>query len=284
MAGRANRRRKRISPVKRLKELSVFTVKAAVLITAVPTLFFGGWFVYDKVLTSEYLEVKGIAVSGNSRISEDEIVRISGLGGGQNILSADLKGAQKALAGHPWIKGAIVKRDLPDKIVIEVSERSAVLLASMEGLDGLYVVDLDGVLFKRYSPSDSLDLPVVTGLEKKNVTGEGPYALADNVLGFVNYLKDREGFKLDAISEIHLDDIYGMSLYTLDAVRIDMGLGDPAAKLRALDRVVAARGGSLGDVASMDVSGELSGGRGVVVELKTAAFDRGGEVGHGEKG
>ena len=54
--------------------------------------------------------------------------------------------SRRALAAHPWIASARVRRELPSALAIEVTERRAVASAL---LGALYLLDAGGRPFKR---------------------------------------------------------------------------------------------------------------------------------------
>ena len=57
-----------------------------------------------------------------------------------------------------------VTRRFPDRVSVEVAEHVPAALAV---LGDLYVLDEEGEPFKRVTPGDGLDLPLVTGLDRE---------------------------------------------------------------------------------------------------------------------
>jgi len=51
--------------------------------------------------------------------------------------------------------------EFPERLVIEVQERKAVALVKKD--NSFYLLDLDGVVFKKLESSDESDLPALTG-------------------------------------------------------------------------------------------------------------------------
>lgn len=263
----------------RLKDVFLRTVRTIGLLMTAALAFYVGTVVYEELLTSPYLEVKTITVEGAGRVPKQKIVELSGIAMGQNIWSLDPGEAQKRVISHPFVKEAKVKRRLPDRINIVIREREP---AAFVMADGLYVMDRSGELFKTYSTEDALDLPVVTAATQLT-TGDGgdgdegeggegveggEYRLKPEflpgLLGLISALKRDDTFRLEDISEIHVDPVHGFSLYTLDeGVRIYMGNGGFEAKLSRLKKVLQARGGSLSSIETIDLTGE----RGVVVRF-----------------
>ncbi|HHL40254.1 MAG TPA: FtsQ-type POTRA domain-containing protein [Deltaproteobacteria bacterium] len=198
---------------------------------------------YVKLLHSPYLAVDEITVVGAGRLDDAEVLRYCGLGVGENILALDAAAAAEALESHPWIARAVVRKRLPSSVIVEIEERKPVAVVR---LDDLYVMDADGVVFKRAEPGDGLDLPVVTGLgalARRGGDGVGSDpGLETELIDLLDLLRRRKGFNADAVSEIHVDPVYGFTIFTLDdGVRIELGRGGHGRKLGLLDRVAAAR-------------------------------------------
>lgn len=258
---RGNKRSRAFSPAHRLKRVFGVGLKVMMVAIGIPALLFGGYRLYGELLVHPRLDITRINVGEVKKVGAEEIKRLSNIEEGQNIFSVSLNSGAKAIEAHPWIKSAAITRHIPDTINIEVVERKPLCLVSM---DGLYVADEYGVLFKKYSPEDALDLVLITGLESGV---EGDVKVLDKALvALVGELGEREGLNLENISEIHYDRVFGFSLYTLDrGVRLSLGAGLIDEKLLAFEEVVQEMGSGIKDVAAMDLTDEDK----VVVKLRT---------------
>jgi cell division septal protein FtsQ len=272
---RSNRRH-REPFLKRAGRTLVRSVKLAVVLAAVPVLAYGGWRGYRVLTTTERLAIETIEIAGAFRVSEDDIHDLAGIEEGDNILSFSESAVAGKIRGNPWIKDVDISRSLPSTVTIEVTEREPLALMK---LDAMYVMDASGVVFKKYSPEDGLDLPVITGLTAdglRETTGE----LEEGLRDLLRTLKGREGFNLAKVSEIHADRVFGLSVYTLDeGVRLDVGLEGFSPKLESFEKILKTRGGSLNGIEAMD----LNNYREVVVRFSANVVKEGGEA-HGKKG
>lgn len=271
-----NRRKHNEPLASRVKRPALRLLKAAVVLAVLPVLAYGAMSFYRVLVTTEYLAVSSVIVTGAVMVAPEEAVELSGISEGQNILSFNAGEAVEGLKGNPWVKDAEVKRRLPGAVEIVITERVPAALVLLGG--EFYVMDASGTVFMKYSVTDRLDLPVVTGLTK-NALKEGG-AEAAGLLALMAVLKPREGFiNLSNVSEINVDPVFGLSIYTLDeGVRLAVGSGGFAAKLASFDKVVTSRGGALGGIEAMD----LNNSRSVVVRFTTKAFKEGGA--NGQKG
>jgi len=261
--GRRGRNRRIREPLaRRGARLALRCARLALLVSIIPALGAAGWLAYETLTTTEALAVKTIKVSGAKRVTREEVIAISGIEPGMNILTFNTARTVERLESDPWIERASVERRAPDTVRIEITERVPVALVK---LDAMYVMDASGVVFKEYSPEDELDLPVITGFTKDGLRRDMA-GLTRGVVELMAVLGGTEGFNLDDVSEIHADAVFGLSVYTLEeGVRLDLGTGNIRAKLASFERVRALRGGVLSGIEAID----LSDYRSVVVSFVT---------------
>ncbi|MBI5561055.1 MAG: FtsQ-type POTRA domain-containing protein [Deltaproteobacteria bacterium] len=246
----------------------LFFLKNFLRASAVFSIAFSGWWLYDELIRSPYLKIQTISINGRRRLTEGEVLKLSGIYVGKNIFSVRKKEVEGSVKTHPFVEDAIVERKLPDEVRIEIVEREPVALVK---LNGLFVMDKNGVLFKEYQSGDRLDLPVITVAEGiKDVWEAGVKA---SLLSFMEILRHQARFNLDDTSEIQVDRTYGISVVTLrEGIRLEFGMGDFERKFSNLKKVVSARGGDLGGVLSVDLNNE----RGVVLRFSRPVVKEGG--------
>lgn len=271
----ARSNRKKGEPISvRFKRAVVRTLGAICGVVLASGLLVSSVWLYSALVTSPYLEIRTIEVEGTSRLTEDEAIRLSGVRLGRNILLLDSEAAEVALTTEHFVKTASVSRKLPGKVLIEVRERVPLVLVNLgPSMDShpqrLRVMDSGGEIFKDYVATDLLDLPVVNGLK-----GTAP-APAFNAALFelISAIEGSGVLTLADTSEIHSDPVYGFTVYTLgDKVRVEIGKGGFAKKLRKLKKVVAARDGSLRGIETVDLNND----RGVVLGFGNRKLKEGG--------
>ena len=72
----------------------------------------------------DYFDVDGIAVVGNKEISDEEIIKLSELKTGMNLLDVHPWFVQRKIKKNLYVEDVDVDRKLPDKIEIHVTARS----------------------------------------------------------------------------------------------------------------------------------------------------------------
>lgn len=268
--GAVKRNRRLREPfLRRAKRFLAGSFRLILAALAIPLAGFAGYLIYRGVTTAEYLAVRAVNVDGTSRVAKEEVVEASGIKPGQNILSFSARAVEDNLKGNPWIFTASVTRRLPDTVEIKVREREPAAFVKM---DGLFLMDSTGAIFKRAARSDDLDLPVITGLNVDVMREDG---LQEGLLDLLRVLRSRKGFNAEAVSEIHIDPVYGLSLYTLDdGVRLEMGKSGFEEKIRSFERVAASRDGVLKGIEAMDLTRE----REAVVRFKSNVAKEGGAI------
>ncbi|MBI5599897.1 MAG: FtsQ-type POTRA domain-containing protein [Deltaproteobacteria bacterium] len=276
MFGRARNKRSWKRPNRKVREPFVrrFARRAFVVLgglafgSAAIAVSIAGWWVYDEVRMSPYLRVRTIVVRGAQRVSGDEVKRLSGVYVGKGILSVSPTEAEGAVKTHPFVEDARLTRRLPGEIDIDIKEREPVAVVR---LNGLFVMDGNGVFFKEYSAGDGLDLPVITGAEALKEGWDN--GVKKDLLAFLEILRHSERFNPDNISEIHVDAVYGFSLVTLkEGIRLEFGRGGLERKFNNLEKVMQARGGNTLGMESVDLTSD----RGVIVRFSTGVVKEGG--------
>lgn len=131
-------------------------------------LLFGG---YLAVTMLPLFAVQSIVVHGELAVlTPDRVRALSGVTTGTNLFRVDVAAVQKQLRIDPWVGEVAVRRKLPNAIWIYVAERRPTALLNLQGL---YLVDEVGVIFKSWEPTDPADLPVLSGVTKVTVDDDG---------------------------------------------------------------------------------------------------------------
>ncbi len=121
-----------------------------------------GVFAFVSIVYARYQNIfilNKIIISGNHELKEEEIIFISGLERGSDLLKIQVLDIMEKLEKEPFIRQAVVYKRLPDCLIINIRERIPILLMNM---NETYAVDNIGILLP--GPRNSSDLPVLTGI------------------------------------------------------------------------------------------------------------------------
>jgi cell division protein FtsQ len=216
-----------------LRTLAAASVSAA--------LSLGAWEAWQWGTSSQAFAVREIRFTGLLHAREAELVQRSGIQLGDNLFRADLSRAARAIEAHPWVASARLERRLPGEVVARVVEHRP---AALVQLGGLYVLDEEGLVFKRAAPDDALDLPILTGLSRESWAERNPEARL-RLFGALHLLDSwrAAGFAIVAVSEVRLDDDGGFTLFAHDGTAVQevrLGSSEISLKLQRLAQVRAA--------------------------------------------
>ena len=202
--------------------------RAAIFIqvgAAVCAALVGAYLLTERFAIPNRFRIASIEVKGNRFLSEGEVREMLGPAMGGNLISADLDGLRANLAASPWVGGAIVRRKLPDTLLVDVTERFPIALAET---DQLYVMDASGELIDLLGPRTAgFDLPIIRGLGGVSVEVRRDRARRANTL-----LEDL-GDLSSEVSEISVDRS-GDLMVVLRGDGSVLKLADPPYRKRVL--------------------------------------------------
>ncbi len=102
----------------------------------------------------------------------------------KNVLLVDLDQLRKLVETESWVREARVRRKLPNRLLVSISERRPAAIAAID--NELYVVDAEGMVLDPHGPRyHSINHPIVKGL--RNVAREN--AREDNAQRMQIYLR-----------------------------------------------------------------------------------------------
>ena len=146
---------------------------------------------------SPWFSLHNVVVTGSKQTKPEEIKELV-LSQNQNALTADLTEIKLRLEAHPWIQDAVIWRELPGTIRVQITERQPVALV-LAG--NLYLVDPSGRVIHVFDQNSKYsDLPVITGIPDVSRTEQVRSALA-----YVTALS-KDPKILRQVSEIHYYD------------------------------------------------------------------------------
>lgn len=159
---RNTRRRRRGSLGPLLRVMSVLLAAGAIV--AALTLFF---------------KVGEIEVTGNVRYTAEEVVTVSGVEQGDNLILLDKYHiAQKLYTELPYITNVRINRKLPDGLVVEVTETTAA--AAVRGAGSWWLLGSSGKLLEAVENKAVQGYMQIKGLETQEPVAGGRLALAED--------------------------------------------------------------------------------------------------------
>ena len=150
-----------------------------------------------------------VEVEVHGRLKKDQVLVWADIPAEANVLALDLRAIQTRLESQSAIQTAEVKRQLPDRLTIRVTERRPlariVLKKLLDGSeDFYYTIDQEGLIMRPRVGEDFSHLPEIRGLDsEKIVSGErlelGEVYSAIFLLSLMERMLGRTDFHLQSI-------------------------------------------------------------------------------------
>lgn len=116
-----------------------------------------------------YFNISRVNITGNSRVSAQEIEQASGIKQGSNIFRIKLSSVQRRIQEISYVHSVRVKREFPNQISIEIEESQPV--AAVPYMGQYVLIDMYGKALEQENTEDMeniTDIVILTGLKIKN--------------------------------------------------------------------------------------------------------------------
>ncbi|MBU1001977.1 MAG: FtsQ-type POTRA domain-containing protein [Proteobacteria bacterium] len=145
----------RLRPGKALLWLFALLVGLGFVILLSLALLFG----FRWLTTNSFFSLSEIEITGNSRLSTEELVALAGVDLGMNTLEMRIRDVEDRVVANPWTDQVAVRRVLPGKLSIAVTERiPAYWLRTGKGL---FYTEADGSVIDAVSPGRFVSFPLL---------------------------------------------------------------------------------------------------------------------------
>ena len=175
--------------------------------------------------------VEEISISGNTKILDKEILKRSGLRESESSIFFFENTVEQNISKNPWVKSVSVTKEFPKKVSIEITEEVPYCLTLDE--DGkAYYLSKEGRHLGPANFVEGLDFPVLIG------EGINDPDLVKEALQLLELSSTSKVLNWSQISEVHLDSIYGINLFTIDQKRIEFDTKDIVNKWRKVEKII----------------------------------------------
>jgi len=198
-----------------------------------------------------------IEVNGNHIVSREAVLQQFVHDRGRSVLRVPLDARRSALEEISWVESATVQRILPNRLRVDLTERTPV--AFLRNGTELALIDAHGVILDRPHGED-LQFPIVTGLSENMLRQERGKRM-QTYQEFMNDIDLVRSGSSDRVSEVDLanpKDLRAVmtgiaSASDPQAVTIHFGAGDFTGKYRMVVENLAQWQASNGRVHSIDL-------------------------------
>jgi len=191
-------------------------------------------FAFNFTINAPCFRIRETVVRGCREVTEKEVLLLSAVKSSQGLLALNEEAVMRRIKANPWIKSVSIGRELPDRLVLQIQERSAAAVIRQDA--NLYLMDEEGVIFKKLGKNDEVDLPVLTGLYNQGKLNE---PLLKSAKGLLSELSKSKSFPtLDNVSEIQGNEVSGLSVFTDNGMLLVLGFDRYGAKLHRLPPIL----------------------------------------------
>lgn len=120
------------------------------------------------LLTSPIFAIVSITVSGNVKISTEEIISTSGIMYGQNMIQIDKFSMRDNIFNIPYIEDIIIKRTWPNKVNMIVREKTPVAEVPFYG--SKLLLDEEGYILEVITDNLETNFVVLEGISARTIT------------------------------------------------------------------------------------------------------------------
>jgi cell division protein FtsQ len=195
----------------------------------------GAYLTYHLVTHSRHFALRQIHCTPTTRVSCETLLERVEVATGTNLFSIDLDRVGQKVAQDPWVKRARARLELPSALNLDVVERD---VRCAVALGGLYLVDVEGAVFKRAAPEELSGLAVVTGSDREEYLSN-PEEAKDGLREVVSFLETWRRPGRPELGEVHLDRNAGITVYTVSGTGVRLGRVDEGlpSRLERFDAV-----------------------------------------------
>jgi len=193
---------------------------------------------YRGLARSSWFQVTEIDIEGISRLSKEQILELSGVDIHSNLIAISGRRIRARVAGNAWVASAEVIRHWPNRLRILVRERVPKAILNRNGQ--LFYLDRQGLAFTAVLPSDDLDYPVISGVEKNADDDQSEPVELIEAMQFLGYAGGgNPNLPAQNISEINVGEPEDLVLYLMSRpFPIRLGRGEMKSKYERLTRVL----------------------------------------------
>jgi cell division protein FtsQ len=231
----------------------------------------GAWAVFEcgKFLLASpamaLIHPEQVSISGTHFTKRSSVLEIFIADRGKSILRVPIDERRREIESIPWVESAVVRRVLPNKIAVAITERTPV--AFLREGSSMSLVDAQGVILGR-PLEGNFDFPVVTGIGAEMPLQDRAQRM-QLYSGFMQQIESVSSKAATNISEVDLSDLEDVrvtvtglgSSITVAAdgasvaapVLVHFGGGDFASKYQTLVQNIASWRAKAGIVQSVDL-------------------------------
>lgn len=200
----------------------------------------GVWIGYDKLFwrNPDYA-LSDIAFTTDGSLSREQALAVAHLSPGRNIYSYRLDESCEALKALPQVENAEIRRYLPNRVEVTVTERKPVAWVTDESSDErTHLLDARGLVFQPKRALPEYDpLPIISGVELGDLAPGKPIRKSELVAALELLRRSRESGGETQVLSIDVSRGYCIVATDQRHAKLTFGLDDIAGQLENLSMI-----------------------------------------------
>ena len=143
-----------------------------------------------------------VELTNNHYVTRANVLEIFAADRGKSVLRIPLERRRQEIESIPWVEQATVRRALPNRIQVEITERTPIAFLR-DGSD-MALVDVHGVILTR-PLTGNFHFPVVTGIGADTPQDDRERRM-QLYSGFLQQIESARSGSMDQVSEVDLSD------------------------------------------------------------------------------
>lgn len=168
-----------------------------------------------------FFQVAEITVEGSTALTADKVIALSGIETGDNFFYLDTWNAKKDLLQNPFVEAVKIRRMLPNKVAIVITERKSI--GYIVTTDGYIQVGEDGRLLAIQQTLSNYNLPVISGIDLSELPAIGGFIENEKLRQALEILQNCDQSLLDNIAELNVGQEYYILAYTNQKLEVRLG-------------------------------------------------------------
>lgn len=181
---------------------------------------------------NRFFTVEMIEISGNEKIPDREVVKRSGIKAGHTSMFFIEEKAESLIEKNPWVKDVQITKEFPGKVKIEIDE-SGIFCITVDESDIPYYLSPEGEKIGKADYEYGLDFPVIR--TQRKVTRN----TLEEAIRILKLSKISTILRWEEISEVRVDEDFGIRIFTTDKRLIDFGKGNILGKWYKVERIIS---------------------------------------------
>jgi len=173
-------------------------------------------------LHSSIFNITQINISGNEKVSREEVLALAGISPGEKLFAVDKSIVAKSIGVHPLVKSCSIARRLPHTLAITLVERKVWAIIPYE--ESFLCIDNEGICIDKLSNFTDYKYPIITLDQKPPRVNYGQAVEPEAIKMIGQVWQAMSESSRQNISEFHyVNKDNSLILYTINGTEIRFG-------------------------------------------------------------